>query len=165
MLTAQAKYPQFVIRNLFIWANDYITSGVAASVNRNNHMNAFGSNLGDLLPSMCDSGGFVQNVPHNSKNKNKIFGFKDDAKARLLLFDLLSQVDLTGVPNENGKVFRRIVDTLVANLDYFHELGAVDKLDKDTVEAIMVDFINYAAMRVGMDYGLYTGCLRTHKIS
>lgn len=147
-----------ITRMIYYWYAEYVMTNPTKSVNRNKHMNAFGTNIGELFPNLTE---WPRNPAFNPENK------RADAKAkiddvRFLVADYLCRIDwteLTGIAkidlltlmtNTLKKFFKDIVEENKANMDADH------------CAAYLVDYINFVGVRMGVDYRLYTGDI-THE--
>lgn len=140
------------IRRLTLhWYAEYVMTNPIQSVNRNRHMNAFGYNMGEAVPGS----GMPWNPAFNPKNKAKKAKAKID-DVRFLLADFLSRIDWTELA---GIAKIDLLHLLTDSLKKFFKVLVdehKDKLDADTCAALLVDYINFVGVRLGVDYGLYT---------
>jgi hypothetical protein len=133
-----------------VWIMDYLDADPIKSVNRNRHMNAFGQNIGDAFPET----GMPSNKPHDAKNKGAIFK-PDINDVKLVLSAFLAVMDwkkLKGITKIN--LLSCLTDNLKFKKEQLYRWG--HDIDKDGVDALLVDLINYIGVRMGVDYGLYT---------
>jgi hypothetical protein len=68
----------------------------------------------------------------------------------MTVIELLTKLKNSAIAYRNDGV----VESITRNRHMNEYRG--EKLSQETVDAILVDFINYVAMQHGVDYGLYT---------
>jgi hypothetical protein len=144
---------------VFHWYAEYLMNNPVASVNRSKHMNAFGTNIGELFPKLE---GWPRNPAFNPKNKhsNANAAIND---IRFLLATFIGRIDWNQI---QGVTKIDVLHLLTEHLKkFFKELVEEheEKLDADHCAAFLVDFVNFVGMRMGVDYGLYTGDI-THEL-
>lgn len=133
------------------WYAEYVMSNPIQSVNRNRHMNAFGYNIGEVVPES----GMPWNPAFDAKNKGKKVKADID-NVRFLLADFISRIDWTELA---GIAKIDLLHLLTDSLKKFFKVLVEEnkeKLDADQCAAFLVDYINFVGVKMGVDYGLYT---------
>lgn len=56
--------------------------------------------------------------------------------------------------------YRKTAQETVIRNNHMNDLKGDEKISQETIDAVLVDYINFIAMKAGLDYGLYTEDLK-----
>ena len=144
----------YVKANIIYWAFEFLRKRATPDkLARESHMNAFGNSIENTLLG-------TENTAWNPKNKGKKPKKFDAGEVERLVSAILAETNPTSNNNlEAIYSVERGVRKVLPSLYVWSDDGDL-KLDRDTIDALAVEFINYIGIRIGMDYAIYTKDLR-----
>ena len=71
----------------------------------------------------------------------------------------MTKIDLLNLLTRNAKDYQKHAADSVIRNNHMNKLNKESEINKDVIDAILVDFINYVGAVQGVDYGLYTSDL------
>jgi hypothetical protein len=140
--------------NIIFWAFDFLKErATPEDVFRDSHMNAFGDS--DENP-LLDTG----NPAWDLKNKGRVPEPFDQEDVKIIISAVLTEVDPQGDTRlESIHATERAVRKVLPDLYAYSDKKEIS-LDRDTIDALLVGFINYVGTRMCVDYAMYTKDLR-----
>jgi hypothetical protein len=140
--------------NIIFWAFDFVKErATPEDIIRDSHMNAFGDSIINPLLE-------AENPAWDPKNKGRLPESFDHDDVKIIISAVLSEVD----PKNNTRLesihaTERAVRKVLPDL-YIQSDKKEISLDRDTIDALLVGFINYVGIRMCVDYAMYTRDLR-----
>lgn len=72
----------------------------------------------------------------------------------------MKAIDLVEITNDFAVAYRKEAQKSLARNNHMNEIEQGEQVQQRIIDAVLVDFINFIAIKNGIDYALYTSDLR-----